>query len=165
MSAEAHLRELLGRLLAWEDAHVGFDRAMADIPVSARSAVPAGLPHSLWQLLDHLRRTQHDILDFCVNPQYEELQWPADYWPRSAVPPAAAAWDESIRQFQDDRSALQRLAADTAIDVTATIPHGSGQTYARELVLAADHAAYHIGQIILVRRALGIWVTRPGTAS
>jgi uncharacterized damage-inducible protein DinB len=157
MSAEADLRELLGRLLAWEDAHVGFDTAIADIPVSAHGAVPAGLPHSLWQLLDHLRRTQHDILDFCINPQYEELQWPADYWSRSAAPPSETAWDESVRQFEDDRSALQRLAANTGIDVTATIPHGSGQTYARELVLAADHAAYHIGQIILVRQALGIW--------
>jgi uncharacterized damage-inducible protein DinB len=157
MSAEADLRELLGRLLAWEDAHVGFDTAIADIPVSARGAVPAGLPHSLWQLLDHLRRTQHDILDFCINPQYEELQWPADYWSRSAAPPSETAWDESVRQFEDDRSALQRLAANTGIHVTATIPHGSGQTYARELVLAADHAAYHIGQIILVRQALGIW--------
>ena len=165
MNAEAHIRELLGRLLAWEDAHVGFDAAIADIPVSARGAAAASLPHSLWQLLDHLRRTQHDIVDFCVNPHYEDLQWPADYWPHSAAPPSAAAWDESIRQFREDRSALQRLAADTSTDLTATIPHGSGQTYARELVLAADHAAYHIGQMILVRRVLGLWGPGPGTSS
>jgi uncharacterized damage-inducible protein DinB len=157
MSAETHLRELLARLLAWEDAHVGFEAAVADIPVAARGTAPAGLPHSLWQLLDHLRRTQHDILDFCVNPQYEELRWPDDYWAPSPVPPSEAAWEESVRQFQEDRSALQRLAADTAFDLAATIPHGSGQTYARELVLAADHAAYHVGQMILVRRALGMW--------
>ena len=113
MSAESHLRELLGRLLAWEDAHVGFDTAVADIPMSARGAVPAGFPHSLWQLLDHLRRTQHDILDFCRNPQYQELQWPADYWPPSAAPPSDAAWEESVRVYRHDRSALQRLAADT----------------------------------------------------
>jgi hypothetical protein len=162
---ETAVRELLSRSLSWEDAHAGFEAAVDGIPLELQGKQPAGLPYSPWQLLEHLRITQHDILDFCVNPQYEELQWPADYWPRSAVPPAAAAWDESIRQFQDDRSALQRLAADTAIDVTATIPHGSGQTYARELVLAADHAAYHIGLIMLVRRALGIWGTTPGTAS
>ena len=157
MSAEAHLRELLGRLLAWEDAHVGFEAALADIPVAARGSVPPGLPHSLWQLLDHLRRTQHDILDFCINPQYEELRWPEDYWPALQVPPSAAVWEEGIRQFQADRAALQRLAADTQLDLAAAIPHGSGQTYARELVLAADHAAYHVGQMILIRRALGIW--------
>ncbi len=157
MSEESHLRELLGRVLAWEDAHVGFDKAVADIPVPARGAVPAGFPHSLWQLLDHLRRTQHDILDFCRNPQYQELQWPADYWPPSAAPSSEAAWEESVREYQRDRSALQRLAADTAIDIATVIPHGPGQTYARELMLAADHAAYHLGQMILVRRALGIW--------
>jgi uncharacterized damage-inducible protein DinB len=157
MSADAHLRELLGRLLAWEDAHVGFDTAVADIPVSARGTVPAGLPHSLWQLLDHLRRTQHDILDFCINPQYQDLRWPEDYWPPSPVPPSEAAWEESVRQFQHDRAALQRLATDTAVDVTSTIPHGSGQTYARELVLAADHTAYHVGQMIFLRQVLGIW--------
>jgi uncharacterized damage-inducible protein DinB len=157
MSAEAHLRELLGRLLAWEDAHVGFEAAVADIPVPARGTVPAGFPHSAWQLLDHLRRTQHDILEFCINPHYEELRWPEDYWPASPAPPSDAAWDASVRQFQDDRSALQRLAADSRMNVAAIIPHGSGQTYARELVLAADHAAYHIGQIVLVRRVLGVW--------
>jgi hypothetical protein len=157
MSADAHFRELLGRLLAWEDAHVGFDAAVAGIPVAARGATPAGLPHSPWQILGHLQRTQHDILDFCINPHYVELKWPEDYWPPSPVPPSDAAWQESVSQFHEDRTALQRLATDTRTDLAATIPHGSGQTYARELVLAADHAAYHVGQLILVRRALGIW--------
>jgi hypothetical protein len=157
MNAEAHLRELLGRLLAWEDAHVAFDAAVADIPVAARGATPAGLPHSPWQLLDHLRRTQHDILEFCLNPEYVELKWPDDYWPASPAPPSDAAWTESVSQFQEDRGALQRLAADARTNLAAAIPHGSGQTYAREIVLAADHAAYHVGQMILVRRALGIW--------
>ena len=157
MNAEAHLRDLLGRMLAWEDAHVGFDAAVADIPVAVRGVTPVGLPHSAWQLLGHLQRTQHDILDFCINPHYVELKWPDDYWPPSPVPPSAVAWDESVNKFLEDRTSLQRLAADARIDLTASIPHGSGQTYARELVLAADHAAYHVGQLILVRRALGIW--------
>ena len=157
MSAETHLRELLGRLLAWDDAHVGFDAAVADIPDAARGRTPAGLPHSPWQLLDHLRRTQHDILDFCINAHYVELRWPEDYWPPSPMPPSDGAWEESVSQCRKDRAALQRLASDTRLDLAAAIPHGTGQTYARELVLAADHAAYHVGQLILVRRALGIW--------
>ena len=157
METEAHLRDLLARLLAWKDAHVGFDAAVAGIPAAHRGATPSGMPHSPWQLVEHLRRAQHDILDFCVNAQYEELTWPDDYWPTSPVPPSDAAWDDSIEAFRRDRAALQRLAADTRLDLAAKIPHGSGQTYARELVLAADHTAYHVGQLVLVRRALGDW--------
>jgi hypothetical protein len=156
MCSEGHLRELLGRVLAWEDAHVGFESTVAGIPEALRSVTPEGLPHSPWQLLEHLRRTQHDILDFCVNPQYAELNWPEDYWSASA-PPSDAAWHDSIRGFLEDRAALQRLVADTRVDLAAAIPHGTGQTFAREILLAADHAAYHLGQLILVRRALGIW--------
>jgi hypothetical protein len=152
-----HLRDLLARLLAWEDAHVSFDAAVAGIPVAHRGTVPTGLPHSPWQLVEHLRLSQHDILDFCVNPQYEELQWPEDYWPSSAAPPSDSAWDESIDAVRRDRAALQQLARDATIDLAGKIPHGSGQTYARELALAADHAAYHVGQLVLVRQALGDW--------
>jgi DinB family protein len=152
-----HLRDLVARLLAWEDAHVSFDAAVAGIPVAHRGTVPTGLPHSPWQLVEHLRLAQHDILDFCVNPQYEELRWPEDYWPSSTAPPSDAAWDECIDAVRRDRAALQQLARDASIDLAAQIPHGSGQTYARELVLAADHAAYHVGQLVLVRRALGDW--------
>jgi hypothetical protein len=157
MADDAALRELLGRLLAWGDAHVTFDAVVDEIPVKLRGRRPAGLPHSIWQLVEHLRITQHDILDFCINPQYKEMQWPADYWPRTAAPPSSAAWTGSLRRFRRDRQALQALAADPAIDLGARIPHGSGQTYLRELVLVADHGAYHVGQIVLVRRLLGIW--------
>jgi hypothetical protein len=157
MTDDAHVRDLLRRLLSWEDAHVGFDAAVADLPPDLRGRQPAGVPYSPWQLVEHLRIAQHDILDFCRNPAYEELNWPDDYWPRSPAPPSAAAWDESISQFRRDRTALQQLAADRSLDLTARIPRGSGQTYLRELVLAADHAAYHVGQIVLVRRLLGAW--------
>lgn len=157
MNNDVPVREQLARLLAWEDAHVGFEAATADIAADRRGSQPSGLPFSPWQLLEHLRRTQRDILDFCRNPNYQELKWPDDYWPASPAPPTPAAWDESIRQFQQDRQALQQLAADPAVDLTARIPHGDGQTYLRELVLAADHAAYHIGQLVVVRRLLGIW--------
>jgi uncharacterized damage-inducible protein DinB len=154
---DAALREILVRLLAWEDAHVGFEAAVSDVPIDLRGKQPAGLPYSLWQLLEHLRLTQHDILDFCRNPKYEELKWPDDYWPPSPTPPSAAAWDESILHVRQDRRALQELAADRGIDLAARIPHGDGQTYLRELLLVADHTAYHIGQLILVRRLLGVW--------
>jgi uncharacterized damage-inducible protein DinB len=157
MTADASLRDLLGRLQSWEDAHVGFDAAVDGIPSDLRGEQPAGVPYSPWQLVEHLRRTQHDILDFCRNPHYEELNWPEDYWPASAEPPAASAWDESIKAYRADRTALEQLAADPAVDFSARIPHGSGQTYLRELLLAADHAAYHVGQLVLVRRLLGAW--------
>jgi uncharacterized damage-inducible protein DinB len=160
MPRDALLRDQLSRLLAWEDAHVGFDAAVADIPPRLRGQQPSGLPYSLWQLLEHLRRTQRDILEFCENPQYRELTWPQDYWPPTPAPPSDAAWDESVRLFQTDRAALQRLAADLELDLHASIPHGTGQTYLRELVLAADHAAYHIGELVVVRRLLGIWPSR-----
>lgn len=160
MPNDSALREQLGRLLAWEDAHVGFETAIADIPTELRGKQPPGVPYSPWQLLEHLGRTQRDILDFCVNPNYHELHWPDDYWPSSAAPPSAAAWDESIRLFREDRDALQKLAADPQVDLFARIPHGDGQTYLRELLVVADHAAYHIGELVVVRRLLGIWKTR-----
>ncbi|MGE0406720.1 MAG: DinB family protein [Candidatus Korobacteraceae bacterium] len=154
---DAALREQLSRLLAWEDAHVGFDTAVAGIPLEARGKRPPGLPHSPWEIVEHLRRTQRDILDFCVNPNYREIKWPDEYWPSDAAPGSAAAWEESIRQFREDRAALQQLAADTKTDLGAKIPHGSGQTYLRELVLVADHSSYHIGELVAVRRLLGVW--------
>jgi hypothetical protein len=151
------IRQHLTRLLSWEDAHTSFDSAVSDLPEPLRAVQPAGLPYSPWQLVEHLRITQHDILDFCINPQYTELNWPHDYWPRSAGPDSPTAWAESIRGFQRDREALQKLCTNPALDLESKIPHGSGQTYLRELLLAADHAAYHIGELIVVRRVLNSW--------
>jgi len=155
--SDSALREFLSRVLAWEDAHVGFDKAVAGIPLVHRGTQPPGLPYSAWQLLEHLRITQWDILEFCVNPKYKEQKWPDDYWPRDAQPKNAAAWTASIAAYHKDLGALQRLAANRAMDLFAAIPHGDGQTYLREVLLVADHTAYHVGQLILVRRALGIW--------
>jgi DinB family protein len=151
------IREHLVKLLSWEDAHVGFDAAVADLPAKLRGIAPAGLPYSPWQLMEHLRITQHDILDFCRNPGYREMSWPDDYWPKPPAPPSPSAWNASIEQFQRDRSDLEALARDPGIDLEARIPHGSGQTYLRELLLATDHAAYHLGELIVVRRLLGAW--------
>ena len=156
MPTDAAIRDHVARLLAWEDAHVGFDAAVDGVPPEVRGSQPSGL-HSPWQLLEHLRITQHDILDFCRNPHYKEMSWPQDYWPPAPAPPTAAAWDGSIEQFRRDRKALQKLAADPKVDLEARIPHGAGQTYLRELLLSADHTAYHVGQLVFVRRLLGAW--------
>ena len=151
------LREQLTKALAWHDAHADFDRAVAGIPADARGRKPAGLPYSPWQLLEHLRLTQLDILEFCRNPKYAEPKWPEHYWPRGEAPPDGAAWDASVAAFRRDLAALQRLAADAKVDLFAKIPHGTGQTYLRELILALDHNAYHIGELVAVRRLLGVW--------
>jgi hypothetical protein len=155
MSTE--IRDHLNKLLAWEDAHAGFEKSVEGIPAHLHGTRPEGLPHSPWELLEHLRITQHDILDFCRNPDYQELEWPEDYWPKSPAPPDAEAWNASVKRFLDDRRQLQALASDSAVELTARIPHGGGQTYLRELLLVADHSAYHLGQLVLVRRMLGVW--------
>src|SRR5687768_9018424 len=156
MPQEEALRGHLKKLLSWEDAHVGFDAATGDVPQAARGKLAAGLPHTLWQLLEHVRITQFDILDFCRNPDYEELAR-EEYWPGTPAPPSEAAWEESLSAYRRDRKALESLADDRSVDLFARIPHGTGQTYLRELLLVADHNAYHVGQIVAVRRALGIW--------
>jgi uncharacterized damage-inducible protein DinB len=154
---EHALRSQLARVLAWKDAHASFDKAVAGVPPSLQGVQPQGLPYSLWQLLEHARITQFDILDFCRNSSYRELEWPGDYWPSSVAPPHEGAWHASIEGLKRDRQELQDLAADPAIDLFSTIPHGSGQTYLRELLLVTDHTAYHVGQMVLVRRLLGAW--------
>jgi len=155
--SDSAFREHVSKLLAWGDAHADFDRAVRDLAPELRGRRPEGLPYSPWELLEHLRLAQHDILDFTVNPDYAELRWPEDYWPASPEPPSATAWDESVALVRADVAALQAIAADTRVDLLAKIPHGEGRTYLRELLLAADHNAYHIGQLVLVRRLLGAW--------
>jgi uncharacterized damage-inducible protein DinB len=157
MSApDAALREQLARFLDSNEAHADFDAAVNGVPPDKRSVVPAGVSHSLWQILEHLRIAQHDILDFSLDPDYAEKKWPDDYWP-AAAPPTPTAWDESVAAYKRDLAAMQSLARDANIDLFATIPHGSGQTYIREILLVVDHAAYHVGQLVLVRQLLRIW--------
>jgi hypothetical protein len=151
------LREHLTTLLNWHDAHADFDTAVADLPAAARGRTPAGAPYSPWQLLEHIRIAQHDILDFCTNPSYVAMEWPDDYWPAGAAPPGEDAWGASIAACVHDREALQAMVRDSRIDLFATIPHGSGQTYLREVLLVADHTAYHLGQLVAVRKLLGVW--------
>ncbi|HKP74983.1 MAG TPA: DinB family protein [Longimicrobiaceae bacterium] len=155
--SDSALREQIAKLLAWREAHAGFDRAVDGLAPELRGRRPDGLPHSPWELLEHIRLAQHDILDFTVNPHYIELRWPDDYGPPTPAPPSATAWAESVALVRADREALQAIATDESIDLAANIPHGSGQTYLRELLLAADHMAYHVGQLVLVRQLLGAW--------
>jgi len=142
--------------LAWGDAHVTFDRAVTGIPAKLRGVRPEGFAHSAWELVEHLRIAQADILEFCIAATYREKKWPDDYWPASPAP-RKDAWEKAIAAYKRDRRRFQRLAISRAIDLDAPVPNGNGQTYFRELLLALDHAAYHVGQIIAVRRALGCW--------
>src|SRR5262245_58473956 len=155
--SDKDLRQQLAKVLDWPDAHVDFDRAVKGLPPRLRGKVPKGFAHSVWQLVEHMRLAQADILDFCRNPHYEEMKWPDDYWPKSPVPPSDGAWTRSLAAFRKDRQAFQRLAKNSRINLYKKIPHGSGQTYLREILLAADHTAHHLGQVIDVRRALGAW--------
>jgi len=151
------LREQLARFQNWREAHADFDAAVAGIPPDLRGATPPGLPYSPWQLIEHLRFTQADILEFCRNVDYVEHKWPDEYWPTSAAPPDADAWDACVAAFRRDREALQKLIRDPRVDPFAKVPAGTGQTYLREFLLVADHTAYHVGQLIVVRRLLGAW--------
>jgi len=153
------LRAYLARILDWEEAHVGFDAAVGGIPDDKRGARATGFEHSPWQLLEHMRIAQKDILDFCVNARYvHELKWPDDYWPGQPVPPGAQAWDGSVAAFKADREALKQLAADRKIDLFGLVPTGEEpQTFLRAILLVTDHNAYHLGQLVAVRRALGAW--------
>lgn len=152
------LRDHLARVLDWKEAHVGFDKAVAGIPPNKRGARAAGFEHSPWQLLEHMRIAQEDILDFCVNADYEHnMKWPDDYWPKEPAPPNSKAWAESIASYVRSRDALKRLAREVD-DLTARVPTGKAtQTYLRAILLTADHTAYHVGQLVAVRRALGVW--------
>jgi hypothetical protein len=157
MSRDQAVSRQVSSLLDWQDAHAGFEKILDGIPAKLRGVAPEQIPYTPWQLLEHLRLTQRDILDFCRNPRYSEPHWPADYWPATAAPPTEKAWQESIQAFLADRAAMKQLAQDAAVDLLSPIPHGSGQTILRELLLLADHNAYHLGELVVVRRCLGIW--------
>lgn len=151
------IRAHIVKLLGWDEAHVGFDAAVANLAEPLRGRRVEGFPHSVWELVEHLRLAQRDLLDFCRDPHYRAPKWPDDYWPSAAAPPDAAAWGASLAAFRADREALKAFAADPALDLTARIPHGTGQTYLRSILLVADHNAYHIGQVVAVRQQLGAW--------
>lgn len=154
-------RAIVASALAWREAHATIDAAAADLPVEHRGRRPAHLPYSPWELLEHIRRTQADLLEFMVNPAYAAPAWPADYWPSEPAPPTEAAWEESLATIRRDRELLQRLALRSDLDLTARIPWGEGQTYLRTILVAVDHAAYHVGQLVVARRLVDAWPAAP----
>jgi len=151
------LRKHLLDLLEGGEAHLDFDSALDGFPPERAGEKPAKSPHSVWQLLEHIRIAQWDILEFSRNPKHVSPKWPAGYWPETEGPPNAAAWKGSIRAFHADRKAMRDLIADPKNDLFARILHGDGQTLLREALLVADHNSYHLGQLVIVRRLLGEW--------
>jgi hypothetical protein len=157
MGHEDRLREHLLDLLGGGHAHLNFEAAIAGLPPESRGARPAGLPHTPWRLLEHLRIAPWDILRFCIDPHHVSPEFPEGYWPIGDAPPDPDAWDRSIAAFRADLKAMMDLVADPATDLFAALPHGQGQTVLREALLVADHNAYHLGQLVTVRRLLGAW--------
>ena len=145
------LRKHLADLLSMKGAHLTFDAALAAFPVALRGAKPPGAPHTAWQLLEHLRLAQEDILDFSRNPDYRDKKFPDDYWPSGETPPDEKAWDRAVQQFRDDLNEMQALISDTKHDLLAKIPHGKGQSLLREALVLADHNSYHLGQLVFLR--------------
>jgi len=158
MTKKEEWRSIVASSLDWEQAHASLESAIKGLMAEQRGKRPPGFPHSVWELLEHIRITQRDLLDFVQNPAYEEkLEWPKDYWPPNAGPASEKAWNETVAAWRKDRMALERFTTGTDIDLTTKIPKGTGQTYLRTVLVAMDHAAYHVGQIIAVRQLIGAW--------
>jgi hypothetical protein len=157
MESETILRKQIVNLLIGNDAHAEFERVVADLPENVRGQRPNGVEHSPWEVLEHLRITQSDILEFSRDAKHTSPEFPAGYWPKTQAPPSPAAWEKSAASFLRDRRALCDLVMAESTDLFAKIPHGDGQTILREALLAADHAAYHLGEFVLLRRLLGAW--------
>jgi hypothetical protein len=157
MNSEQSLRKHLIELLDGGHAHATFDQVVKDFPARYRGEIPPGLPHSGWMLLEHIRIAQWDIFDFSRNPKYKPMKWPAEYWPKNAAPANAVEWEKSIQAFHSDLEGMKKLVSDPKTDLLAKLKWGEGQTVLREAMLIADHTSHHLGQLIDVRRALGIW--------
>jgi hypothetical protein len=157
MDKDKALRDHLLYILKGGGAHLDFDSAIAGLPPKLRGARPRGVPHSPWRLVEHLRIAQWDILEFSRDAKHVSPKFPEGYWPAGDAPPSPAAWNKSVKAFRTDLKAMCDLVANPRTDLFARIPHGDGQTILREALLVADHNAYHLGQLVVVRRALGAW--------
>ena len=151
------LREHVLYLLDGGGAHVSFDNAIAKVPADLRGKTPAGMDHSIWDLLEHIRIAQWDILEFSRDKKHKSPDWPEGYWPKPGSKPSDAQWNASLKKVKSEMKAMQALVKNPKTDLLARIPHGSGQTIFREALLVADHNSYHLGQLVLVRRLLGSW--------
>ena len=157
MDHDKQLRQQLTKMIDWNEAHADFASAVADFPAKLRGRVPEGFPHSAWQLLEHIRIALWDMVEFSSNAKHKSPKWPEGYWPKDPAPPKEKAWEQSVNAVQGNLEAMRQLISDPKHDLFAPLPHGSGQTLLREALLIADHNAYHLGQLVLVRRALGAW--------
>ena len=159
MSTETSaLRKQLVALLKGGQAHADMDAAVADFPLELTGKKPHGLPYSAWQLLEHMRFTMHDLLDFSTNPEYKEHKWPDDYWPKSDGPPSKEQWQKSVKELNAEMDAFIKLVEDENSNLFDTIPWGKHkETLLREVLLAVDHNSYHVGELIVLRRLLGAW--------
>ena len=157
MNNDQILRDHLLELLKGGHGHATFDKAIEGLPANLRGAKASGLPHTIWQLVEHLRIAQWDILEFSRDKNHVCPDWPKGYGPETTSPPDDAAWEKSVESFRKDLQAVQDLVADPKTDLYAKLPWGDGQTVLREAMLVADHNAYHVAQIISVRQVLGAW--------
>ena len=160
MDLQRELVKQLLALLSGGQAHVDFARAIAGLPVELRGVRPEQVPYSAWQLVEHLRIAQRDILDFCTNANgagYRHLAWPEAYWPATAEPPTDAAWEEAVAVIANDLERFEALLTAVDADLLTPFAWGEGQTLLREAFLIADHNAYHLGELVLLRRLLGAW--------
>jgi hypothetical protein len=160
MADETSLRKHVLNLLGAGQAHVDFEAAVKNVPVVLRGKRPKGAEHSPWEILEHMRIAQWDILEFSHDAKHVSPQWPGGYWPKTQTPTNAKAWSQSVRAFLADLEAMRKLVADESTDLFVAIPHGDGQTILREALLVAAHNSYHLGQMVLVRRLLGAWPER-----
>ena len=151
------LREHLLNLLSGRGAHVDWKDSFSGIPAKLRGIRPNGFPHSIWELVEHMRIAQRDILEFSRNAKHVSPEWPEGYWPSAQAPPNAKEWEKSLKSFAQDLGAMKKLVANSKTNLYAKIPHGTGQTILREALLVADHNAYHLGQVIAIRHILGNW--------
>lgn len=151
------LREHLLYVLQGGGAHAKFDDVVADFPSNLRGKKISGLPYTAWMLLEHMRIAQWDILEFSRNAQHSSPEWPSGYWPKTEAPPTLSAWTNSIQRLRKDLKAMQALVKNPKTDLYSRLPWGDGQTVLREALLLADHNAYHLGQLVTLRRQLGSW--------
>ncbi|MGA2250463.1 DinB family protein [Terracidiphilus sp.] len=156
MNQDAALRQQLVKVIESSEAHAELDDAVNGFPEKLHGKRPDGCPHSPWQLLEHMRIAQWDILEFTRDPRHESPAFPDGYWPKNPEPPDAKAWDNTVKAFLADRKALCELVANESVDLFTKIPHGGGQTVLRQALLTADHNAYHLGQLLLLRRTFGV---------
>ena len=157
MASNDTWRSIIASAFDWEQAHANLDSSVDGLSAADRGRRPENHPHSVWELVEHIRRAQWDLLDFCRNPNYKEQKWPDDYWPQSPAPKDDAEWNASLEAIRRDGKEFADFTKTFEIDLTEKIPHSSGQTYLRTILVSIDHTSYHTGQILSVRRMIGAW--------